>query len=654
MVIDRLPFWVLDIAPEAFFGLDAHGFFYGLTGLVAIAILISGLDDFFIDLCYYTDMARQTLRTRRCAARLSEMELRRLPEKPIAVMIPAWREHGVIESMLRNTLRTVDYRDFDLFVGVYPNDEPTMLAVAAAAEQDVRVHRIVLPHDGPTNKADCLNWIIAGIRGHDKRCGRGYQIFMLHDCEDLVHPLSFRLMNRFIPEAAMVQLPVVPFEPRAADFTAGTYLDEFAESHLKDMSVRERLSGMIPSAGVGTGFSRDIIDALGRLHDNQIFNVHTFTEDYDLAFRLRAAGGRSILVQHFTESARTVKRGFLRRGGRLKIVRELVGTREYFPSRFRDAVRQKARWTLGIVFHGWQQRGWEGGVAMRYMIWRDRKTLVTSSVNMLGYLLLAQAALGGHPHVPPESWIWSVVLADTALLCNRCLQRAVSIARVSSWRQGALSVPRIIWGNVINFCAVVKATQMFLHAAFTGRKPVWAKTSHAFPSEEQLQGYKRKLGDLLLEARAVTLAALAQGLKAQVETGRPLGETLIELGSLSEADLVSALGVQLRVETRLVDPTCVPPEAFDVLAECACREHRMIVLDCASRPVIVAAADVRDARMRAYLEANLRLPYRLVLAGRRGIIDAVEHCAELRGRFGIGLAPASGLAPQSESRRMIQ
>jgi adsorption protein B len=623
MVIDWAPFWLIDLLPDGLLSIDAGATVRVLTAFVAVSILISGLDDLFIDLCYYGWMARAALSPERRRPQVSEEELRALPEKPIAVMIPAWHEDAVIGRMLRNTLRSVDYKAFDLFVGVYPNDEATMLAVAEVAEEDARVHRVVLPHDGPTNKADCLNWIIEGIRAYDKREGKGIAILMLHDCEDMVHPLSFRLMNRFIPEADMVQLPVVPFEARAREWTAGTYLDEFAESHLKDMTVRERLSGMVPSAGVGTGFSRAILEELARLHDHQVFNVHTFTEDYDLAFRLKAAGGRSILVQYFTERTEAG------RDGRLRVVRELVGTREYFPDHFKDAVRQKARWTLGIVFHGWQQRGWEGGPALRYMIWRDRKTLMTNSVNMVGYLLLLHAALGGGG-VAPHSWVWGVILADTALLGNRCLQRVISIARVSSWRQGALSVPRIIWGNVINFFAVAKATRLFLQTAITGKKPVWAKTAHAFPSEDQLRGYKRKLGDLLLEAHAVTLAGLAAGLEAQKGRGGLLGELLVDLGHVSEAALIAALGAQLRIEHRLVDPAAVPAEALDLLSEHACREHRMVVLDPAARPVPVAAADPGDARLRAYLDANLHAPYRLVLSGRRAVIAAVESCAARR------------------------
>jgi bacteriophage N4 adsorption protein B len=481
VVIEWAPFWLIDLLPGALLGLESGGVVAWLTGFVAVAILVSGLDDLFIDLCYYGWLARSALSPERRRPQVPESELRALPEKAIAVMIPAWHEDPVIARMLRNTLRTVEYRNFDLFVGVYPNDPPTNAAVAEVEAEDPRVHRVVLPHDGPTNKADCLNWIIEGIRAHDRRFKRDFAILMLHDCEDMVHPLSFKLMNRFIPEADMVQLPVVPFEAAAKEWTAGTYLDEFAESHLKDMTVRERLSGMVPSAGVGTGFSRSILEELAARHERQIFNVHTFTEDYDLAFRLRAAGGRSILVQYFT--TRLVPG----RDGKARPVRELVGTREYFPDRFKDAVRQKARWTLGIVFHGWQQRGWEGGPALRYMIWRDRKTLMTNSVNMVGYLLLCHAALGG-ADIPPGSWVWDVILADTALLGNRCLQRVVSIARVSSWTQGALSVPRIIWGNVINFFAVAKATRLFLVTAVTGKKPAWAKTAHVFPSEEQLRG----------------------------------------------------------------------------------------------------------------------------------------------------------------------
>lgn len=612
-----------------------------LTAVVAVGILISGLDDLFVDLCYYgSELYRAVFRGRYPS--VTEEQLSAEPEQAIAVMIPAWQEHAVIAQMLRNTIRTVDYENFDIFVGTYPNDEATMLAVAAVAELEPRVHRIVCPHEGPTNKADCLNWIIEGIRHYDKTTGKGIKIIMLHDSEDMVHPLSFKLMNHLIPRVPMVQIPVVPFESDYGDFTAGTYLDEFAESHLKDMVVRERLSGMVPSAGVGTGFSRDAIEELAVVHKGQIFNVCTFTEDYDLAFRLKAIGKRSILLQHFVERTQVVRTGWPFHRERLKRVRELVGTREYFPSKFKDAVRQKARWTLGIVFHGWQQRGWEGNLALRYMVWRDRKTLATNSVNMLGYLLLAEAAadaiMGRHStaglfplHIAAGSWVWSVVYADSLLLTNRCLQRLATLRRITSWPQALLSIPRIIWGNVVNFFAVAKATRLFLCAKFSGQKLVWAKTAHAFPTEAQLLGYKRKLGDLLLDSRMVTLAHLNEALNAQKERRRLLGDILVDLGYVSEADVVATLAKQLKAEAWTIDPDKLDPEAMDHISEEACREHLMIVVDVQAHPLVVAAADVLDARMRKWLDANLGCPYRLVLSGRRSIVDAIDRLKRGRG-----------------------
>ncbi|MBI3299891.1 MAG: glycosyl transferase family protein [Elusimicrobia bacterium] len=621
---------------------DAESVLRGLTSFAAVSILISGLDDLFIDLCYHGGELRRRFSPPNRPA-VTEAELRALPEQHIAVMIPAWQEDAVIARMLHNTLATVEYRSYDIFVGTYPNDEATMLAVAAVAERDPRVHRIVCPHDGPTNKADCLNWIIAGIRHHDKTSGNRAEILMLHDSEDLVHPLSFKLMNRFIPEASMVQLPVIPFEAPAAHLTAGTYLDEFAESHVKDMVVRERLSGMVPSAGVGTGFSRDSVERLAAKHDNQIFNVATFTEDYDLAFRLKAIGEHSVLVQFFIERTLSGAAGRFGEGGRLRVVRELVGTRGYFPATFGTAVRQKARWTLGIVFHGWQQRGWEGDLALRYMIWRDRKALLTNSVNVLGYLLLAEPLL-----CPPragDGWLHAVILLDAVLLVNRCAQRAWCIARVSCLKQAALSLPRIVWGNFINFFAVARASYLFARTALTGKQPVWAKTAHAFPTEDQLMGYKRKLGDLLLESHRITLAHLGEALGAQKAGGKRLGETLVELGFLEESALVEVLSEQLKVESIRLDYDKLRREDLDLIGECACREHLMVVADASVRPAVVAAAVIDDKRMKGWLDANFPMPYRLVLAGGRSIVGVIERAsAERAGLAEAAAAPRPGLA----------
>lgn len=71
-------------------------------------------------------------------------------------------------------------------------------------------------------------------------------------------------------------------------------MDEFAEWHTKDLVVRESMSRMVPSAGVGTCFSRKALLELSAETNNQPFNTDTLTEDYDIGARLARRGMKQI------------------------------------------------------------------------------------------------------------------------------------------------------------------------------------------------------------------------------------------------------------------------------------------------------------------------------------------------------------------------
>jgi adsorption protein B len=117
---------------------------------VAVWIVISGLDDLFITLVGFAT----------CRIRFpwpSDAAVRRVAERPIAVFVPLW--HAVIGRMLEHNLAAIQYRNYHFFVGVYPNDTRTIRAVAEQARRHPRVHIATCPHDGPTSKGDCLNWI---------------------------------------------------------------------------------------------------------------------------------------------------------------------------------------------------------------------------------------------------------------------------------------------------------------------------------------------------------------------------------------------------------------------------------------------------------------------------------------------------------------
>ena len=60
-------------------------------------------------------------------------------ESKIAIMIPCWDEEAMIEQMLEYNLGAIDYENYDIWLGVYPNDGGTLARAVACAETFSRV-----------------------------------------------------------------------------------------------------------------------------------------------------------------------------------------------------------------------------------------------------------------------------------------------------------------------------------------------------------------------------------------------------------------------------------------------------------------------------------------------------------------------------------
>ena len=118
-----------DLIPYLLLGIKA------LLYLVAIVFFLSGLDDFFIDLYNFFRRTYRRLFVMPKYERLTENHLLRPEEQPAALMVPAWDEAGVIRKMLENTLQTLNYSNYHVFVGTYPNDTATQNEVEIVRER---------------------------------------------------------------------------------------------------------------------------------------------------------------------------------------------------------------------------------------------------------------------------------------------------------------------------------------------------------------------------------------------------------------------------------------------------------------------------------------------------------------------------------------
>jgi len=515
-----------------------------IINIIAYTILISGIDDAFIDICYWVRRAYRAIFITPKYPKITVEQLREKEEKPIAIMVPAWKEYDVIERMLSTNIRLIDYSNYRFFVGVYKNDKETSAEVDKAVNKDYRVKKVIVPHDGPTCKADCLNWVIQAILLYEKENSFKFSAICMHDSEDVIDPLELRLFNFLIPRKSFIQIPVRALEQSGKNFVSGSYIDEFAESHSKDLIVREALIHSVPSAGVATCFSREAIEALLEREANQPFNTDSLTEDYDICFRLNEVGMSQIFVTFPVYATREVTNIF----GRKKTitVERPIAVTEIFPNNMWLAIRQKTRWVIGICFQSWSLSAWKGGLFRKYFFWRDRKGLILNIVTLMTYLLLIFFVIDYYFYkdtfrINLPAWL---IWANTAILANRAFHRFYFVKYLYGMRQAFLSIPRILVSNIINASATIRAFYIFTKHAIIGKRIAWDKTQHEYPSEEIIKFERKRLGELLIDKKVLTQEQLDAALAVQQRTNKKLGEILVETAGISPVDLAEIVSAQ--------------------------------------------------------------------------------------------------------------
>ena len=603
-------------------------YLYGLKAIavvVAVVILISSIDDLFIDVTYWLRRFWRAVTVYARHPRMSSEALYALDEKPLAIMVPAWQEHGVIGHMAELAATTLDYENYHIFVGTYPNDPQTFDDVERVRARFPNVHTVVCARPGPTSKADCLNNVLDAILQFEQRSGVRFAGFVLHDAEDVLSKLELRLFNFLVDRKDMIQLPVYPLERPLLDFTGGHYLDEFAELHAKDIVVREALVGQVPSAGVGTCFSRRAILALLEQGDGQAFDTRSLTEDYDIGFRLKQLGMSEIFVRFPVDDERHHSdQQTPRRVGRSARETSVISVREYFPDTLAAAVRQKSRWVTGIVIQGFHTLRWTKSAPLNYFLWRDRKGAITNFASFLATLLALQLiGIWLYQRWVPDSykflsifsedrWFVLLLLVNLALMVNRIVQRMFFVTSYYGVLQGLMSVPRLIWGNFVNFLANWRAIAQSLRAKDL-RNMAWVKTEHDFPMLGEGPRQHRPLGRLLVEQGALTEEQLHAALE-RPQRGLRLGSALVHQGVIDTEQLAAAVAAQGGVSWEPIGDAGIDEALAATVPAAIALRHGIVPLREDGRHLVLASESNLDPVSLAAIERKLARPVRYVIA----------------------------------------
>jgi adsorption protein B len=593
-----------------------------LVIVTSLAFAFFGIDDLFFDIAFWVHKFRRALKTRHFKG-LTLEQLRAKEQQRIAIFVPCWHEDEIVDKMIELAARTVQYKNYEIFIGVYPNDSATREKAQAAARRFPRVQVVVNEVDGPTTKAQNLNQMYAAMQRMES--DKPFSIVVLHDVEDVIHPESLMLYNFLIPRRDMVQLPVFPLERDWHQWTAWTYADEFAENHLKDLVIREAMGSFVPCAGVGCAFNRTALESLGDSR-GEMFPTASLTEDYQLGLRFREHGFSTVMVHQRLAHGH---------GQRYDLTAaSFVATREFFPDTFRAAVRQKARWITGICFQAWQHTGWTGDWFTRYTLYRDRKAVVANLLVLLGYAGMI-GALGMlvwaqfdhrvvQPTISTDWWGWPVLELVFGLTVLRVFQKAYFVSSVYGPTQGVLALMRIPWGATVNAAATARACWLVSKASMTGTQVTWSKTTHAFPTDRALHEYRRQLGEVLIEDELVTSDDIAMALEERHE-GERIGETLVRLGYLTQRQLVGAVAKQIGVNDGTGDDLLPATEALALITQRDARHHRILPLRTEDGVTTVAVDDEPSQELRAFLTEHITGALAFVLTEPQRLVHAIDR-----------------------------
>lgn len=170
---------------------------------------------------------------------------------------------------------------------------------------------------------------------------------------------------------------------------------------------------------------------------------------------------------------------------------KLVATREYFPNEIGAAIRQKARWIIGISLAGWDRMGWQGGPAEWWMRIRDRRAAPAALVLVAAYVaLLLWSVITlirpflDHPEMrPPSPIIEALLMLNLLLMSWRALMRVIFTGYSYGWRQGLGALPRMLVANAVAILAARRAVILYIRSLL-GHPLTWDKTQHQFPESQ--------------------------------------------------------------------------------------------------------------------------------------------------------------------------
>jgi type IV pilus assembly protein PilB len=134
----------------------------------------------------------------------------------------------------------------------------------------------------------------------------------------------------------------------------------------------------------------------------------------------------------------------------------------------------------------------------------------------------------------------------------------------------------------------------------------------------------KQLGDILLEGGHVTPEQLSTAVEEQRRLGRSLGRVLVDLGVLTEGQLVAALATQIGL--KFVDLTDYPVDgsAVSKVPDVVCRRHHALPIGYEDGKLVVAMADPANVFAMDDIRSMTGMEVKPVVATKPDVLAAIN------------------------------
>ncbi len=168
-------------------------------------------------------------------------------------------------------------------------------------------------------------------------------------------------------------------------------------------------------------------------------------------------------------------------------------------------------------------------------------------------------------------------------------------------------------------------------------------------------GVRPRLGEILARGGGLTVSQIDEGLRQQRASGERLGRCLLQLGHVSEEDLLRALGEQLKLSRAPLAKARVAPDALRLLPADFARKHHVLPLYLRDGVIGIATADPGNPRVTEDVRLLSGLEVEESLAGEGEIAAKIAEFYEVSvERMIEDLQPGGGSEARAENLHDIE